>query len=282
MNNSEKVYRLDLFYEQGNLNRSYDFPQRLRCLYDKIQGKVFMTSLFFYEYLLLNPNCLENEEFFAIEKKSNNRYDVENIGLSGMWVVSERFKKFIQNEGIQMKFFPTKIEGERRHLMMWRDLPVITGYETDTDKAKYLSNGKSIQMYHAVFRSDLLKYLENQMFSVPSYTFMFITERLKEKLQFMKFQFTYHEYPVTHIQYDEQKIQKDLQFATKMERELWLVDNYRDRLQSVDDYLEKVLIEEGDEAVLNKFRTEMKGIWKRDFERYENGEMKPLDRIKYW
>lgn len=282
MNNSEKVYRLDLFYENGYLNRSYDVPKHLRYLYNKIQGKVFMISLFFYKYLLLNPNCLENEEFSAIEKKSNNRYDVENIGLSGMWVVSERFKKFIQNEGIQMEFFPIKVEGEIRCLMMWRDLPVISGYETDTDKAKYLSNGKSIQMYHAVFRSDLLKYLGYQMFSVPSYTFIFITEGLKERLQSMEFQFTYHEYSVTQMKYNEQNINQDLQFAAQKERELWLVDTYKERLQAVDDYLEQVLIEEGDKEILNKFRIEMKGIWKKDFERYENGEMKPLDRIKYW
>jgi len=43
-----------------------------------------------------------------------------------------------------------------------------------------------------------------------------------------------------------------------------------------------VLIEEGNQATLERFRREMKGIWEKDFQRHENGLMEPEERITYW
>lgn len=54
------------------------------------------------------------------------------------------------------------------------------------------------------------------------------------------------------------------------------------RLKEVDDFLEKILIEEGDKKVLKKFNEEMKGVWKKDFERYRKGLMDPLERTFFW
>ncbi len=53
-------------------------------------------------------------------------------------------------------------------------------------------------------------------------------------------------------------------------------------LQDTDEALEQILIEDWETEILEKFRKEMKWIWKKDFDRYEKGEMWPLEKITFW
>jgi hypothetical protein len=277
-----KVYELRLYYEKGHSNRIYYGLRDFDRFY-KTKPPLFKTALFFNKYLRLHPDKYKDYELEILEQKSKNRYDVENVGMNGLWCASQRFKDFIDQEDIPLDFFPVKVEGERRHLMMWRNLPVISDYEVDIPKNRYWGRDKDkLDCAHPVFRSDFIEYYGSQIFSEKTYTYIFVTNTLKKKLEQQDFKFTFEEKQVTQKKLNSQKIKKDLIYARNKEREILLSVSRYQKLQEVDDYLEKVLIEEGDKKILERFKEEMKGKWKKDFERYEQGIMEPLEKIMYW
>jgi hypothetical protein len=230
----------------------------------------------------LHPDKYKDYELEILEQKSKNRYDVENVGMNGLWCASQRFKDFIDQEDIPLDFFPVKVEGEKRYLMMWRNLPSIGDYEVDIGKSRYYEEGGCARPDNIVFRSDFLNFYRYEIFCSSSHTYLYVTDTFKKKLDENNFKFTLTEREVTQKELDEKALEKDLIYAREMERKIKLTELVYQKLQEVDDYLEKVLIEEGDKKVLQRFQKEMRGKWKKDFERYEQGIMEPLEKITYW
>jgi hypothetical protein len=112
-----------------------------------------------------------------------------------------------------------------------------------------------VQTLSITMDTKCLGYLSGEAYSLPM--------PLKKKFDEQDFKFTFEEKQVTQKKLDRTTIEKDLIYARKMERQAYLADWRRERLQAVDDYLEKVLIEEGDKKVLQRFQEEMKGKWKK-------------------
>lgn len=278
-----KIYKLKIFYEDGNRNRAYKGPKDFYRLHEHMPP-LFWRDLFMYKYLKLHPNKYADYELELLERNSSTRLDVEDMGEGGLWCASERFKEFSDKEQLGFDFFPVKVEKERRYLMAWRNLPVLTDYEVDTKKSRfYIGNLSGLLDYSGVvFRSDIIEYLGHQIFCDTTYTYRFVVDYLKEKLEKQGFLFSYEVMPVTEKNLNVKKVEKVMVEGRKRERELYLIDGNKQKFQDVDDCLEKVLIEEGDKEILDKFRNEMKGEWKKNFERYEKGLLEPMERIKYW
>ena len=274
-----KLYQLTVYYDHGDLYRVYAKPEHLDRL-SRDFPPLMWAELFFYKYLLLHPRQFKDYELVVHESKSDIRLDVERVH-GGMYCVSERFKQFVEQERIPLDFFPIRVEGEGRYLMMWRRLPVVSDYEVDREKSKYYQDG-ALRTSSTVIRSDILEYLEYHIFDNPSHIFTYVTDSLKAKFDCERFLLGYRELGITHRVIDPTKVRATLLFARRKERELYLTEQRKQRLQKVDDYLEKILVEEGDLKALDQFRSELKGIWKRDFERYEQGLMTPDERITYW
>jgi hypothetical protein len=181
-----KVYQLWLSYEQGEhcdqSNRIYYGLRDFDRFY-KTKPPLFLTVLFFSKYLQLHPNKYKDYELEILEKHSENRYDVERVGMNGMWCASQRFKDFIDQEKIPLDFFPVKTEGERRYLMMWRNLPALGDFEVDVINNKYWGkNDEKIDASHPVFRSDFIDYYGYEMFGLSVGGGIFITDALKKSL----------------------------------------------------------------------------------------------------
>jgi hypothetical protein len=274
------IYKLDLFYDRGNLYRNYLPPPKYNELLN-YQEFIGFDNLIIYKYLSVFKEKFKNYELEIHEKSSEKRLDAEMV-TPMLWVVSERLKTCLESENVEMDFFPIKVEGERRYLMMWIRIPVITGYETYTSKAKFVGDNKKINFNKAVFRSDILKYYNYKMFCDPTHIYLFVSDDFKRKLEDNNFLFSYEERPVKEIKYNEKKVEKILIEAAKKEREHWLGDKMINRLIACDNYVEKIVKEEGDEEDLKKFRNGIKGNWENYYKRYKNNLMQPLERIRYY
>lgn len=277
-----RIYRIKNYCEPyKDAYRSYGVPKYLKKFWDKSIKfpPFFAKEIFLYKYIQLHPSQHKNCELEILQQRNKKRIDVEYAG--DMWCSSQRFKDFCEAEDIKLNFFPVLVEGERRYLTNWRSLPVLGDYEVDIKKSVYENSG-NLDDSKAVFRSDFIEYYKYKMFATPGYSYMYITGELKQKLDDNNFLFNFYEKSVTQKKLNKKKIIKDLEYARKRERELYLKEIRKPKFQERDDYLEKVLVEEGNKEILEKFRKEMKGIWKKDFERYEKGLMEPLERITYW
>ncbi|HLD84016.1 MAG TPA: hypothetical protein VI979_04150 [archaeon] len=244
-------------------------------------SKVWQHGILIHRYLMLHADKYQHSELSVVGETSKRRLDVESVAEEGIYCVSELFKRFVESEGIPFDFFPIIVEGERRYLMMWRRLPVISDYEVDVHRSQYCDDG-SLQISSVVFRSDIIEHLGYRIFNDTSRSFIFVTDALKEKLEKGGFLLGYKEQRVTEVKLEKEEVENLLLYATGKELEMRLVPAWEKELQAVDDYLEKVLIEEGNQATLERFRREMKGIWEKDFQRHENGLMEPEERITYW
>jgi len=274
------IYQLRFFYNQGELYREYRNPKFCQLADDFYP--VDLRFVFWHIYLCLKPNMLKNTELELLEKRSNKRLDVESIAGTGFWCTSQRFKEFIEAEKIPLDFFPVLVEGERRYLTLCRRLDVLTGYELDLKKSDYKIYDGIISIHNEVFRSDVIEYYNYQFFSDVFHISKYVTEDFKMKLEKEGFLLTFDLKPVTEMKFKKKKVEKDLIFARQKEREMYLTpQGYKD-FELLDCHIEKVLMEEGDQQVLQKFQTEFKGRWKKDFERYEQGLMQPLEKITYW
>jgi len=275
-----KIYKFNLFYDKGDLYRRYSPPEKFNELLNN-KGFIGFGNLLIYKYLSVFKEKFRNHELKIYEKRSDKRLDAESV-FPNVWVVSKRLRGFLESENVEMDFFPVKVEGERRYLMMWIRVPVITGYETYTSKAKFVGDIKKIDFKKAVFRSDILKYYKYKLFSDPTHVDLCVSDDFKKKLEDNNFLFSYQEKPVKKIKYNERKIEKILIKAAKKEREHWLSDKMRKRFIACDDYVEKIVKEEGNEKDLIKFRKEIKGNWEDYYKRYKNNLMQPLERIRYY
>ena len=275
-----KIYKFNLFYDKGDLYRRYSPPEKFNELLNN-KGFIGFGNLLIYKYLSVFNEKFRNYELKIYEKRSDKRLDAESV-FPNVWVVSKRLRGFLESENVEMDFFPVKVEGERRYLMMWIRVPVITGYETYTSKAKFVGDIKKIDFKKAVFRSDILKYYKYKLFSDPTHVDLCVSDDFKKKLEDNNFLFSYQEKPVKKIKYNERKIEKILIKAAKKEREHWLSDKMRKRFIACDDYVEKIVKEEGNEKDLIKFRKEIKGNWEDYYKRYKNNLMQPLERIRYY
>ncbi len=275
-----KIYKFNLFYDKGDLYRRYSPPEKFNELLNN-KGFIGFGNLLIYKYLSVFNEKFKNYELEIYEKTSEKRLDAESV-FPNVWVVSKRLRGFLESENVEMDFFPVKVEGERRYLMMWIRVPVITGYETYTSKAKFVGDIKKIDFKKAVFRSDILKYYKYKLFSDPTHVDLCVSDDFKKKLEDNNFLFSYQEKPVKKIKYNERKIEKILIKAAKKEREHWLSDKMRKRFIACDDYVEKIVKEEGNEKDLIKFRKEIKGNWEDYYKRYKNNLMQPLERIRYY
>ncbi len=275
-----KMYKFNLFYDKGNLYRRYSPPEKFNELLNN-KGFIGFSNLLIYKYLSVFKEKFRNYELEIYEKRSDKRLDAESV-FPNVWVVSKRLRGFLESENMKMDFFPVKVEGERRYLMMWIRVPVITGYETYTSKAKFVGDIKKIDFKKAVFRSDILKYYKYKLFSDPTHVDLCVSDDFKKKLEDNNFLFSYEEKPVKKIKYNETKIEKILIEAAKKERDHWLSDKMRKRFIACDDYVEEIVKEEGDEEDLKKFRNGIKGNWENYYKRYKNNLMQPLERIRYY
>lgn len=285
-----KIYSLEIYFENGFNNRTYYGIADFRRFYDD-KANPSLIALFFNKYLKLNPDKYkDSDESKIIDKYSNNRYDVEDTGMNGMWFASQRFKDFCAQEKLPFDFFPILVERERRYITMWRSLPVICDYEIDTKKTEYDEGEEPFaDMNRPTFRSDFIEHYNYQIFCEPEHVFIYITDSLKQKLEENNFQLSFkgpnwktESFTVTQKKLNSQQLEQELIYARTMERKLYLTKKRYNWFQEVDDYLEKTLIAEKDQKGLAKFRTEMKGVWQKDFARYEQGLMQPLERITYW
>lgn len=281
-----KIYGVRVYSFNGYNNREYQRPKGL----EKIKRgfpPLFITKLFLSQYLKTNPSRYENYNLAIKNERLKARLDVEWGGPEA-WYVSQRFKDFCLQENLPFDFFPIMIEGERRYITMWRNLPVITDYEVDNQKTTHSQKGY-VDMSSLTFRSDFIEYSSYQIFSETDHIYIYITDSLKQKLEANNFKFSFkgpnwktESYPVTQKKLNPEKLKKELIYAREMERKLYLTKEQYEKLQAVDDFLEKALIADQDQKALARFRAEMKGVWKKDFERFEKGLMQPLERITYW
>lgn len=283
-----QIYRLLPYYQKGSIGRSYHGPPKLVEFYDDPARPVRLwKALFLYKYLKLQPQQFAEENLVIHKELSDRPYDIESVMLDNIWCVSERFKTFMEAEEIPLDYFSVKAQNEQRYLMMWRKLPIISEYEVDTEKSGYVGSAKKLDYSRIVFRSDLLRHFNYRVFSMPLYMDIYIIDELREAFQQHNFSVNYgyredKPFPVTEINSNPSKLKSVLQKAQEQERKTRLTDWYYERMQEVDEYLEKVLIQENKPDILAKFQREMKGVWKKDFERYAQNDLGPLEKINYW
>ncbi|NQU77448.1 hypothetical protein HQ544_02005 [Candidatus Falkowbacteria bacterium] len=277
---SKEIFQLFLYGNEDNEVACYNPPQKMLDFYDELPT-MMDKELVFYKYLLLKPDRYKDTELKLFKKGFKETLDVEGMSAGGMKLATQRFKDFIEGEKIPLDFFPVKVKGERRYIMMWRRLPVYIDYEADLKQSEFYEDGRVVAS-GIVYRSDVLEYRKIKMFSLQTHTSIYLTGEIRQKLEENDFLFNYHEKKVTQKKLNPKKVEKDLLYAIKKSRESGFNENSRKWYVQIDESLEKVLIEEGDKEVLERFRKEMKGAWKKDFERYEKGLMKPDERITYW
>ena len=280
--NIEKVYSLRPKYnDEGEFDRELSPPLPKKIIQE---SPLKSRDLIIYKYLILDRNRFENTKLEIFRKQSEEIHDVEKVNYEGLWCVSSRFKNFVENNQLSgLDFFPVKVGEERRYLMMWRGLSVISDYEVDIKKSRYWGEEKNkLDLSKVTYRSDVIEHYNNKIFSNTVHFDIYITDELKDLFEEKGFAFTYDEIQVTQKRYSKRKVKKIILNAVKEGQKLYYTQWRKDRLQETDDFLEKVLIEEGNEEVLEKFRTEMKGKWKDQFDRYERGEMPDDERVIYW
>lgn len=192
-----QIFHLDFYFEKGEFNRIYyglkDFD---RFYHDT--GHPFKIDLFFYKYLLLHPEKYQDVELPLIEKRSKNRYDVEYIAMNGMYCTSEKFKNVCNTHNIPFDFFPIKVEGERRYIMMCRRLPVISEFKLDVKASKIkermsrdrdVDDATEISIKNWVFRSDIMEYFGYKVFSERTFNYILPPMNLKKYLNLADFFF---------------------------------------------------------------------------------------------
>jgi len=285
------IYLLGVYTEDGNYLRQYQYPDFLKKL-SYSTSKVWYTDLLINKYFSCNPNKLQNEQLEIASEKSKKTLAVEPISPQ-LWCANEAFYNFCLQKNLNFEFFPIQANNDLRYLTMWRKIPVITDYELDVSKCRYNENSSSIKGFleieTTVFRSDILEHYSYPLFCNINHVYLFADNTIKEEFEKNNFLFNYsafkasqNEVPTTQIPLSKKTIDEVLLNARQKERILLLTDIRKQKLQDVDDYLEKILTEENDTIGLEKFHEEIKGNWKKDFERYEQNLMEPLDKITYW
>ncbi len=287
-----KIYEMRLTIiceENGKYNREYNLSKKAMNV--RNNAPLFVNEIAITKYLKLNPDKFKDHEL-EIESigLKNGRDDIEHV-LPEMELISPRFKEFAEKENLPFDFFPVLADGERRYLMMWRNLPVISDFEVDIEKSKYFPHdlNRIAGGGNMFFRSDFLEYYNFNIFCYIYHTYTFITDSLKQKLEIENFKLTFEEKPVTQKKLDKKEIINDLIFARQKERESYIDRKKSEfarkrykQFEQVDDFLEEILAEEGNKDVLAKFYETTRGEWKKDFERFDNGEMGELEKIRYW
>jgi hypothetical protein len=248
-------------------------------MYKEIIPSQIRRELLFSMYLQSNPEKYKNTELELFSLYSEKRYDAERVGGKHLWCTSQKFKDFMESEGVPFDFYPIKVEGERRYLTMRLRLPVLSDYECDLENSRYTDghiHGKR------VFRSDFLEYYDHKVFRDFTASYVYCSKSFKDRLESSGLMLRYVPIATTEVLYDESNLQADSLRATRMERELFLTEWRYKMFEGIDDTLEKILIQDDNQQALNKFRSEIKGRWKDQFERYRAGTMPPEERVIYW
>ena len=274
-----KIYEVMNYFHKHDITATILIPKKMNEIFYKFLGN--RPDIWLHKYLRLIPkDFFKDEELEVHQHIKWFELDVENTWWF-QYCVSEKFKNFAEKEKLWLEFYPVIARWKRMYIMLWQTLPVISDYEMDVEKSKY-SDMWFVEYSDRVFRSDFIEYYGYQMFSNSTHSMTFITWELKEKFDKQWFLLNYKELPITQKKLDKKEIEKDLLYARERERELYLIDRFKEKYQKADDILEKVLVEEWNKKLLKKFREEIKWEWKKDFERYEKWEMEPMEKIHFW
>ncbi len=201
--------------------------------------------------------------------KINIKLDVEDWDCD-FWISNDRFKEFSERENLGLEFFPVLVENKRRYLVSWRKLPTFWSYDLDLEENEYDEYWLKKWEPNYVFSSDVIQYYDWKMFCGSAHVSKYITWDIKEKMEKENFLFIFQERKCTQKAFNKKVVEEHLKKSRKDEKKT-LNKLVRKEYEDTDEALEKILIEDWETEILEKFRNEMKGIWKKDFDRYEKG-----------
>ena len=242
----------------------HEWPKYLWKLFMDIAAS-YISELFVYEYLKLHPNKFADEELEIFERnKRHTPLDIEACRISWIYIVSQKFKDFAGREWLPLDFFPVKVYGERRYMMMWRRLPHISKFEFYTEDG----SPPDCLTIDLVFRSDVLQFFGYRIFCTETYVPIFVDDVLRKKMEDEWFLLAYSDMKIQEIPLDRELVSQQIKKnkIKEFEKYGWLIE---EEWQELDEHLENILIQEWDEGILEKFRWEVKWDWMKQREEYE-------------
>ncbi len=276
------VYKVNTPYDDdGNLFILWLMPKKLNKMFLDNSSTSLDNKLLLVNYLRLKTDRFKNENLEISEKwEKYVSLDVEKVDWP-FWLGSERFKKFSEKEKLWLEFFPVLVNEKRKYLVSWRKVPTFWDYDVDTDNTKMGRRWSIDREFNTVFRSDVIEYYSWKFFCNSYYNYKYIVWDIKEKLTKEWFILKYEKRECTQKKFDKKLVENHLIKSRESEKEI-LTPYLKNIYQKTDEALEQILIEDWETKLLEKFRKEMKWIWKRDFDRYEKWEMWPLEKITFW
>jgi len=283
-NNKQIFWMQPPYNENGNYYRQNDIPQRFKTIIKGTKYPMDDKSIV-YHYMKLNPDRFENEEIGVFEKSSDLRFDVEHTSWN-LFLVSESFMRFCKDEDIQFDFFPVLSEGECRYMAFWRKAPVLGEYEVDTKNSVYRTSKERelsaaflkthLSPRDLVFSSSYLDSLSiDTFFTFATKINLYCTHKMQQAIENAGFE-------VYWTKFKANETPVDLVESTRKQQILWLNETRREKYQRSYDYLEQILIAEGDKDVIERFNVEIKSKWEDQFIRFANGTLPPDERVKVW
>lgn len=271
------------YNEKEEHDRINDIPKHLRTILDGTKYPMDRGAVV-YNYLKLHPNKFAEDETGVCILNTEKRHDIEEAHTS-IFLVTERFQQFCKKENLPLDFFPVLSEGERRYIMMWQTVPVLGEYEVDVEHSQYEKiitheNGISFLKFplpgRTVFSSSYLDTLSiDAFFTFAARSALYCTMKVQQTIEDAGFE-------VYWTKFEANETSVDLIDSTRNQQILWLNEARREKYQRTFDYLEQILLAEGDKDVIEKFNVEIKSKWEDQFIRFADGTLPPDERVQVW
>jgi len=282
-----EIHKLKFKTNEGNFERESYLPKFYEESFYR-KSPLGDPVIFNYCYFFLKPDRFKDVELEVRKKRSNTRYDVEPFSIGYTFLVSQKFKDVCTQELLPLDFFPVLSDGERWYIMMWRGVPVLGDYEVDVEASRYFDLGDD-RLSPIDQTSEKLTLSEDflrlrgikNIFSFQNPVMLFITDSVKSVFDKAGLEYEIR-YPYS-ISITNNKISKEaVSLAIINQQKIHLYNFKYEQKKKAYDYLEQVLLAEGDKDVIEKFNTEIKNKWEDQFIRFANGTLPPDERVKNW
>jgi len=289
----EEIVRLKVKpNSKGQYNRESELPSPWKEIgWDQNKPKLINNIDLLYRYLQVKPDRFKDSELDIIEQSTDNcteRQDIEPVGHSG-FLVSEKIKTIFDTYGVPASFFPVLSDGQRWYLMMWQKVSLLGEYEVDVAHTVYettsyrpeippaKSGDSSTNPVYSIGYFDKLN-IKTAFTHMPAGHVLYLRELLWRELDKRDIAYSGYKIKVSNFipNYD------DMIQAIKNQQLIMLNDMQYQRYKRSYDYLEQVLLAEGDKDVIEKFNTEIKNKWEDQFIRFANGTLPPDERVWVW